>query len=168
MAKPKSAAQRIAEEADAFPRDQEEVEKSVKPVRKKIDFTKGRKTSFRIAGWWRPVKGETTTFLYLGSEKRRGENAVDDEGVQRHQIIGQLLDDASVQRINAKKDDDGQSLTDTAHEGEIISFGDYAALKPLMDLDGGGKFAVQIIVESRTVKGKRKFWNLDVTYTDAG
>jgi hypothetical protein len=170
MAKAKTAAQRIAQEEDAFPRDQEETEKGVRPVRKKPDFTKGRKLSFRIDGWWRPVKGETVTFLYLGSELRRGENAVDEDGAARRQIIGQLLDDATVQRVNAKKDDEGNSLTETAHEGSLVSFGDYSALKPLLDLEGGGKYAVQIEVKGRNKAktGNRKFWDLDVTYTDAG
>lgn len=169
MAKVSKAAQRTAEDTGAFPTEDEQ---DVTPVRraKKPDFSKGKKLSFRIGGFWRPVKGETISFVLLGTEAKRGEDAVDDDGVKRTSIIGQLLSDCSVQRINAAKDDEGNSVISIAGEGEIINFGDLAGLKPLMDLEMGGKFAVQVEVLGREKMKTRngKFWNLDVTYTEMG
>jgi hypothetical protein len=166
MAKPSKAAQRTADETGAFPR--EEAEENVRPIRrvKKPDFSKGKKLSHRIAGFWRPVKGETFSFLLMGSENRRGEGSVDDDGVQRKQIIGQLLSECSVQRINAAKDEDGSSKISIADEGEVVSFGDVAGLRPLLDLEMGGKFAVEVTVVGQEKMKTRtgKFWNLDVTY----
>jgi hypothetical protein len=163
-----SAAQRTADETGAYPG--EEAESNVHNVRKlkKPDFSKGRKLSFRIGGWWRPVKGETFSFVLLGLETKRGEDAVNDDGEQRVQIIGQLLEPCSVQRVNAKKDEEGNSVVTMASEGEVISFGDVAGLKPLKDLEMGGKFAVQVEVlgQERMKTRQGKFWNLDVTYTD--
>jgi hypothetical protein len=102
----------------------------------------------------------------MGSENRRGEGSVDDDGVQRKQIIGQLLSECSVQRINAAKDEDGNSKISMADEGEVVSFGDVAGLRPLLDLEMGGKFAVEVTVVGQEKMKSRagKFWNLDVTY----
>ena len=168
MAKNK-AAQR-AEEAGAVDRDEGETEGDVRTVRKvkKPDFTKGKKLSFRIGGFWRPVKGETFSFVLLGTEAKRGDDAVNDDGEKRIAIVGQLLSECSVQRINAKKDADGNSIISIAEEGEIINFGDVAGLKPLTDLEMGGKFAVQVeVIGQEKMKTRTgKFWNLDVTYTE--
>ena len=169
MAKRPTAREKEEEEMGAVSRDAEP-EENVSTIRKirKPDFSKGKKLSFRIGGWWRPVKGEIFSFVLLGTEARRGEDAVDDNGEPRVQIIGQLLSECTVQRVNAKKDEDGNAIASMADEGEIISFGDVAGLKPLKDLEMGGKFAVQVEVvgqeKMRTRKGK--FWNLDVTYTE--
>jgi hypothetical protein len=161
-----SAAQRTADETGAYPGD--EPESDVKPIRrvKKPDFSKGKKLAHRLAGFWRPVKGETFSFLLIGTEDRRGEGAVDDDGVKRKQIIGQLLSECSVQRINAARDEDGNAKISIADEGEIISFGDVSGLKPLLDLEMGGKFAVEVVVVGQEKMKSRagKFWNLDVTY----
>lgn len=166
MAKAKTTAQKLAEENDAYPRD--EAEGNVKSIRrvKKPDFSKGKKLAHRIAGFWRPVKGETFSFLLMGTENRRGEGSVDDDGVQRKQIIGQLLSDCSVQRINAARDDEGNAKISMGEEGEVVSFGDVAGLKPLLDLEMGGKFAVEVTVIGQEKMKSRtgKFWNLDVTY----
>ena len=168
MAKKPTAVERRAEDDGAVSRD-EEPENGVRTVRKvkKPDFSKGKKLSFRIAGWWKPVKGETFSFVLLGLEARRGEDAVNDDGEKRMQIIGQLLSECTVQRINAPKDDEGNSKTTIAEEGEIISFGDMAGLKPLMDLEMGGKYAaqVEVIGQEKMKTRKGKFWNLDVVYT---
>lgn len=168
MAKKPTAKERQAEDDGAVSRD-EEPEQGVKTVRKikKPDFSKGKKLSFRIGGFWRPVKGETFSFVLLGTEAKRGDDAVNDDGEKRVAIIGQLLSECSVQRIGAKKDDEGNSIISIADEGEIINFGDIAGLKPLMDLEMGGKFAVQVeVIGQEKMKSRTgKFWNLDVVYT---
>jgi len=166
MAKVSKAVRQTVEETGAYPAD--EAEDDVKPVRrvKRPDFSKGKKLSHRIAGFWRPVKGETFSFLLMGSEDRRGEGSVDDDGVKRKQIIGQLLSECSVQRLNAARDDDGNAKISMADEGEVVSFGDVAGLRPLLDLEMGGKFAVEVVVVGQEKMKSRagKFWNLDVTY----
>lgn len=171
MAKKPSAVERRAEDEGAVSRDGE-AEDGVRTVRKvkKPDFSKGKKLSFRIGGFWRPVKGETFSFVLLGTEAKRGDDAVNDDGERRIAIIGQLLSDCSVQRINAKKDSDGNSIVSIASEGEIINFGDVAGLKPLMDLEMGGKYAAEVVVIGQEKMKTRtgKFWNLDVTYAPMG